>query len=94
MEGNWHEWFFFACVKAHSIISGKLQARIGKTKKSRERVKEKELTNTYEKMSIFVVKNSGYSVEYVKRMAIFTMLDLFDVCVEISKKKSEWKQAN
>jgi hypothetical protein len=40
-------------------------------------------------MSIFVVKNSGYSVEYVKRMAIFEMLDLFDVCVEISKKKSE-----
>lgn len=40
-------------------------------------------------MSIFVVKNSGYSVEYVKRMSIFDMLDLFDVCVEISKKKSE-----
>jgi len=40
-------------------------------------------------MSIFVVRNSGYSVEYVKRMPIFEMLDLFDVCVEISKKTKE-----
>lgn len=44
--------------------------------------------NTYEKMSIFVVKNSGYSVEFVKRMPIFDMIDLFDICVEINKKHS------
>ena len=40
-------------------------------------------------MSIFVVRNSGYSVEYVKQMPIFEMLDLFDVCVEISKKSEK-----
>jgi len=45
---------------------------------------------TYEKMSIFVIKNSGYSVEYVKRMPIFEMIDLFEICVEITK-KSETK---
>ena len=45
--------------------------------------------NTYEKMSIFVVKNSGYSVDYVKRMAIFDMINLFEICMEISKKSDK-----
>ena len=45
--------------------------------------------NTYEKMSIFVVKNSGYSVEYVKRMPIFDMIDLFNICTEINKKSEK-----
>jgi hypothetical protein len=44
---------------------------------------------TYEKMSIFVVKNSNYSVEFVKRMSIFEFLDLFDICIEISKKSDK-----
>jgi hypothetical protein len=44
---------------------------------------------TYEKMSIFVVKHSNYSVEFVKRMSIFEFLDLFDICIEISKKSDK-----
>ena len=41
-------------------------------------------------MSIYVVKNTSYSVEYIKRMPIFDFLDLFDICVDINK-KSETK---
>lgn len=44
---------------------------------------------TYEKMSIFVVKHSNYSVEFVKRMSIFDFLDLFDICIDISKKSDK-----
>ena len=44
---------------------------------------------TYEKMMIFVVKNSSYSVEYVKCMGIFSFLDLFDICLEMNKKSDK-----
>ena len=44
---------------------------------------------TYEKMIIFVVKNSSYSVEYVKCMGIFPFLDLFDICLEMNKKSDK-----
>ena len=73
-------------------MARKLQKRVGKKHRSKRITKLptlKEITDVYEKMTIFVLRNSSYSVEYLKRMPIFDFLDLFDVCVEISKKTKE-----
>jgi len=41
---------------------------------------ENEIRDTYEKMNIFVVKKTGYSIEYINRMPIFEFLPLFETC--------------
>jgi len=72
----------------HTIISRKLQGG-----KKTESVKSKEIEvpnikqirETYEKMNIFVVKKSGYGIEYLQKITAFKYLELFETLKDIEK---------
>lgn len=72
----------------HTIISRKLQGG-----KKSERVKNKDIEipnvkqiiETYEKMNIFMVKKSGYGIEYLQRITAYKYLELFEILKEIDK---------
>ena len=46
---------------------------------------EKEIRATYEMMTIYVIKKSGYDIDYVNRMPFFEFKDLFDTLKNIDK---------
>lgn len=43
-------------------------------------------------MIIFIVKNSSYSVEYVKKMSMWNFLDLFETIKEVVKESKPKKR--
>lgn len=45
----------------------------------------KKIRETYEKMNIFMVKKSGYGIEYLQRITAFKYLELFEILKEIDK---------
>lgn len=71
----------------HTIISRRLQ----NGKKRDGSVKEIEVPNakkireTYEKMNIFMVKKSGYGIDYLQKITCYKYLELFEILKEIDK---------
>ena len=45
----------------------------------------KQIRETYEKMNIFMVKKSGYGIEYLQRITAYKYLELFEILKEIDK---------
>jgi hypothetical protein len=72
----------------HTRISRRLQ---GGKKSERVNAKEIEVPNikqirqTYEKMNIFMVKKSGYGIEYLQNITAYEYLELFETLKEIEK---------
>ena len=71
----------------HTIISRKLQdgkKRNGDLKEI-EVPNPKKIRETYEKMNIFMVKKSGYGIEYLQKINCYEYLRLFEILKDIEK---------
>ena len=85
MGKYWFCWFFFVGQRVNTIVQNLLSNNKKRNRSELSVPNEKEINSVYEMMIIYVVKKSGYSVEYVNRMPFYKFLDLFDTLKNIDK---------
>ena len=77
--------FFFVSERTNTIVQKKLSGGKKGTRSELTIPNEKEIRATYEMMTIYVIKKSGYDIDYVNRMPFFEFKDLFDTLKNIDK---------